>query len=612
MHAQKKLKKNVVTLRKGVNWSGKTKKRKKKHKNLKEKLKKTKRQPFEVIKMELSDLISKHTGLPIKDVASAMSKPPSLDVGDIAFPCFSLAKTQKKSPKVIAKEIKKYFEKLVEKPEIIDKIESVGGYVNFYFDRELFSKQIFKAVCDKADDYGTNKSGKGKKVVIEMSSPNIAKPFGIGHLRSTIIGESLSRIYVANGYKTVKINYLGDWGTHFGKLIYGIKKWGNSSKLKKDPINHLQELYIKTNLEINDEIEAASRDYFRLMEKGDKEILSIWRRIRKHSIKEFNKVYDLLGISFDMVYSESEYNKEGQEIVKKLLKKKIAKESEGSIIVDLKNEGKSVGILRKSDGTTIYLSRDIAAAIDRKKRYKFDEMIYEVGSEQKLHFQQLSSVLSKMGYKWSPQLKHIAHGLYLGKDGKKLSTRQGSSVKIKDIWNYTFDKVTSELKKRQKTPLNKGDLERAKKITLAAIVYGDISNHREKNIKYDLDAIVSMEGDTGPYLLYSYARCKSILRKLNYKRPKNPLIAKPTDKEYKLISKFSEFSEVVLKSRINDDPSIIAKYSMDLAKEFNSFYTQCRVKGSSREEYRAQLIDMYSSVLKNSLNFTGIDTVERM
>ncbi|MBI4155532.1 arginine--tRNA ligase [Candidatus Woesearchaeota archaeon] len=577
-----------------------------------EKFKKAKRYYFEVIKMELSSLISKYTELPKKDIASAMSKPPSLNMGDVAFPCFNLARIQKKSPKVIAKEMAESLEKLVEKPKIIDKIEAVGGYVNFYFNREIFSEQIYRRIFDNEYTYGVNESGEGKKVVIEMSSPNIAKSFGIGHLRSTIIGEALSRIYAANGYKTIKINYLGDWGTQFGKLIYGLKKWGDLSKLEEDPINYLQDLYIKTNLEINEDVESASKNYFRLMEEGDKEILSIWKKIREYSIKEFNKVYDLLGISFDLVSGESEYSKRGQEIVEELLKRGIAKESKGSIIIDLESEGKSVGILRKSDGTTIYLSRDLAAAVDRKKRYGFDEMIYEVGSEQKLHFQQLFSILDKMGYKWNHQLRHIAHGLYLGKDGKKLSTRQGSSIKMGEIWKYTFDKVTSELRKRQETLLNDEDLEKAKKITRAAIVYGDISNFRENDIKYDLDTIVSMEGDTGPYLLYSYARCKSILRKLSYERPKNPLIIKPTDKEYRLVSKFSEFPEIVLKSRINDDPSTIAKYSMDLAKEFNSFYTQCKVKGSNREEYRAQLIDMYSSVLKNSLNLIGIETVERM
>ena len=344
------------------------------------------------------------------------------------------------------------------------------------------------------------------------------------------------------------------------------------------------------------------------MEQGNKEALDLWKKIKKQSIEEFNKVYILLGVSFDKISGESEYNKKSQKITEELLKKKIAKQSQGSIIVDLESEGKSVGILRKSDGATIYLSRDIAAAIDRKDKYDFDEMIYEVGSEQKLHFQQLFTILEKMGYKWN--LKHISHGLYLGKDGKKLSTRQGSSVKMKDIWEYTYELVLKELEKRQGT-LNKADYERAKKITRSAIIYGDVSNYRENDIKYDINSIVSMEGDTGPYLLYSYARCKSILRKLKYKR-ENPISETPDSNEYKLISKISEFPDVILTAKNNDDPSEIAKYSMELAREFNSFYTQCRVKSSEREKYRSQLIDMYSSVLKDSLALLGIETLEKM
>ncbi|MDI3543964.1 MAG: arginyl-tRNA synthetase [Candidatus Woesearchaeota archaeon] len=583
-----------------------------KERKYKERLNEIEISKIEVIKMELSDLVSKQTGLAKEDVLFLLEKPPSLNLGDVAFPCFSLAKIQRKSPNIIAAELAKSLEELVERPEIIEKVNAVGGYVNFYFNRELYSYQIFTDIFSQGEKYGNNSSGEEKRIVIEMSSPNIAKSFGIGHLRSTIIGEALSRIYKANGYDVIKINYLGDWGTQFGKLIYGIKKWGVSAKLKEDPINYLQELYVKTNLEMNEEVEAAARNYFRLMEEGDEETLKLWREIRDNSLKEFNKIYSLLGVSFDDVSGESEYVEKSKQVIRELMSKGIAKESEGSIIVDLTDEGKSVGILRKSDGTTIYLSRDIAAAIDRKQRYEFNEMIYEVGAEQKLHFQQLFTILSKMGYEWSSNLKHIAHGLYLGADGKKLSTRQGSSVKMKDIWDYTFNKVTDELKKRQGDNLLEEDFEKAKKITRAAIFYADLSNYRENDIKYNLDAIVSMEGDTGPYLLYSYARCKSILRKLGYTRQRNPLKTKPTDKEYSLISKFIEFPDVVLRAKENDDPSVIAKYSMELAKEFNSFYAHCRVKGSGRENYRAQIIDAYSSILRNSLNLIGIETIERM
>lgn len=564
------------------------------------------------MKIELSHLIAKFTGLSLEEVLVSLEKPPSADMGDVAFPCFMLAKELKKFPAVIAKKLSDSIAQFPEVNAVIDKIDVIGGYVNFHFNKEKFAELIFKEIFDSGDRYGTNEFGKKKKVIIEMSSPNIAKQFGIGHLRSTIIGEALSRIYKANGYEVIKINYLGDWGTQFGKLIYGFKKWGDEQKFKRNPIAHLQELYVKTNLEINEEIENASRNYFKLMEEGDEEILNLWRKIKDYSISEFNKIYDLLGVSFDVIAGESEYNKSAQKLVDVLLKNGIAQKSRGSIIVDLESKGKSVAILRKSDGTTTYLARDIAAAIDRKTRYDFDIMIYEVGAEQKLHFQQLFTILGKMGYEWSRNLKHISHGLYLGKSGRKLSTREGTSVEMRDIWDYAFNKIVNEMQKRQSYSLNEDDRVRAEKITHAALIYADLGNYRENNIKYDLDAIVAIEGNTGPYLLYSYARCRSILRKLNYQKPQDPLLIKPTDEEYAMISKFSEYPEIVRRARDNDDPSLIAKYSMDLANEFNSFYTKCRVWGSVREKYRAQLIEVYSNILKNALNLIGIDVVEKI
>ncbi|MEM5777908.1 MAG: arginine--tRNA ligase [Candidatus Aenigmatarchaeota archaeon] len=564
------------------------------------------------MKTALSSIIAKSTGLPCEVILASLERPPTKYKGDIAFPCFTLAKGLKKSPTVIAKNLADSIAQFPEVYAVLDKIEAVGGYVNFHFNKEKFSEVILKEIFEAGDHYGTNKSGKNKKVIIEMSSPNIAKPFGIGHLRSTIIGESLSRIYKANGYKVIKINYLGDWGTQFGKLIYGLSKWGNEKKLKSNPIDYLQELYVKTHLEIDEGIENASRNYFKLMEEGDEGILRLWRKIKKYSISEFEKIYDLLNISFDVVEGESEYNESAQQFVTILLRKGIARKSEGSIIVDLQKEGKSVAILRKSDGTTTYLARDIAAAINRRKKYEFDSMIYEVGAEQKLHFEQLFAILEKMGYQWSHKLKHVSHGLYLGKDGKKLSTRQGTNVKIKDIWDYAFNKVIYEMQKRQNSPFGEDEKERAKKITRAALIYTDLGSYRENNIKYDLDSMISTEGNTGPYLLYSYARSKSILKKLKYQKPQKIFLIKPTNEEYLLISKFSEYPEIVQEAKNNDDPSLIAKYSIELANEFNSFYEKYRIYGSDREAYRAQLVNFYSSILKNALNLIGIETIEKI
>lgn len=560
--------------------------------------------------MELAQLIAR-IGFSVEEILSILEPPPSIDMGDIALPCFGLGKTRSKTPTALAKEIADFVTNLSEAKALVDRVEAVGGYVNLYFNKEKFSEQVLADVFRSDNRYGSNESGKGKKVIIEMSSPNIAKSFGIGHLRSTIIGEALSRIYRANGFQVIKINYLGDWGTQFGKLIYGFKEWGNDTELAKKPIDYLQDLYIKTNLEINEEIEATSRGYLKLMEEGDEEVLKLWHRVKKYSLVEFNRIYDLLGVSFDITTGESEYKESGKEIAHELLKNRIAKESEGAIVVDLEDSGNSVGMLIKSDGTSTYLSRDIAAAIKRNNEYEFDEMIYEVGSEQELHFQQMFTILKKMGYEWASHLKHVSHGLYLGKDGGKLSTRQGTSIKMMDIWDHVYSKIINELKTRGSV-LDKNDLERAKKISRAAIIYADLNSHRESNIKYDLDSIVATDGNTGPYLLYSYARSRSILSVLNYTRPQKPVVAKPEHEEYQIISRLSEFSRAVLKARVEDDPSIIAKYSMNLARELSSFYERCRVKGSSREKYRSYIIDAYSCVLRISLNLIGIDVVERM
>jgi arginyl-tRNA synthetase len=557
---------------------------------------------FNDLKLKIIDFITEISGLSSEEALIRLRKTPSIEFGEISFLPFGLSYKPVDLLNKFHYSIKKF-------PEInifVDDIKIVNGYINFYLNKEKTSELILKEIFEAGYLYGFNNSGKGKTVIIEMSSPNIAKEFGIGHLRSTIIGESLSRIYKANGYKVIKINYLGDWGTNIGKVIYGFKKWGDEAKLEEKSISYFQELYVRANLEMNEETEKEIRKYFSLLEKGDRKLIKIWKKIKELSLKKFNEIYNLLGVNFDVISGESEYQRSAHKLIETLLKRGIAQQSRGSIIVDLQKENLGVAILRKSDGTTTYLARDLAAAIERKRRFKFYKMIYEVGAEQKLHFQQLFTILEKMGYEWSKNLKHVSHGLYLGETGGKLSTREGTNVSIKNIWNYIFNIVSN----RMGDNFNE---EIANKITRAAIFYADLKHYREDNIKYDLEAITNLEGNTGPYLLYSYARCASILRKANFSNiNKKPIIIKPTNEEYSLIFKFSEYPEIVKKSAGNDDPSLVAKYSYELSKEFNSFYEKCKIIGSRRKDYRLQLIYLFSRIFKNSLNLLGIDTVEQM
>ncbi len=548
--------------------------------------------------LELATLISKHTKLDLTSIVNLMRIPPSLDFGDVSFPCFTLSKTLKKAPNLIAEELAE-----VIKAEFLEKVLAVNGYLNFYFDKKHFVKCALVDISKK--DFGKNNHGANKKVIVEMSSPNIAKSFGIGHLRSTIIGESLARIYEFNGYKSIKINYLGDWGTQFGKLLLAFELYGDEKKLLADPINHLQDVYVKLNQNLTEELEVRAKQNFKLMEEGDKKTLATWKKFKEKSIEEFMEIYDLLGVSFDEISGESTQNKKSLEIINKLKDKKIAKQSEGALIIDFEDD-LGVGILQKSDGTTIYLSRDISAAIERKEKYDFEEMIYEVGSEQELHFKQVFKALKLMGYKWADNLKHITHGLYLGKDGKKLSTRGGSSVKMRDIWAEVESKVLAELKKRDSAIDS-----RLKLITRSAVLYGDLKNFRNTSVIFDAKSITSMEGDTGPYLLYSYARSKSILRKLKFKTQKIGEVV-PEMEEYSLIVKLGQFPYIVLTAKLRDDPSQVANYVMSLSQEFNSFYTKCKVQGSDKEDFRASLVYLYAETLKKALNLIGIDTIEEM
>jgi len=554
------------------------------------------------MKATIAILLAKSTKLKKDDIENLIEVPKDSKLGDFAFPCFSLSKEMKKSPVEIAMDLASK----LKSPEL-EKVEAVGPYLNFFVNKSSLALETLGKIQKEKEKFGSSKIGRGKRVVIDMSSPNIAKPFGIGHLRSTIIGNSLSEISKFQGYDVTKINYLGDWGTQFGKMIVGWKKKGNEAKLKKEPIKHLLELYVEGN---KTEYEDDARKWFKKLEDGDKEAVQLWNKFKEYSLNEFDIIYKFMGINFDVLSGESKYNDKMGDTIKLLEEKGLLEESEGAQIVNLEDYKLGVCLIRKSDGATLYATRDITAAIERQQDYKFSKMIYEVGNEQRLHFQQLFKVLELLGFQWAKDCVHVNHGLYLDEDGKKFATRKGKTIFMEDILNETVALAKEEIKKREK--LSDSELnERAKKIALAAIFYGDLKNYRANDIVFDVNKFISFEGNTGPYLLYSYARAKSILRKANFK-PEELKVDGLSESEKNLINKLAAFPEVVQHSFDNLSPNIIANYAFDLSQLFNEFYHSSQVIGSEQEALRLSIVDCFSQTLSNALSLLGISVIEKM
>jgi len=558
-----------------------------------------------IVKVLKKVLKEKGVDLKNKEIEALIEIPPNPEFGDYSFPCFVLSKKLKDEPNQIALELRGEIGNI--SATDFEDVQTKGPYLNFFINRGSLARQVVWDSILKTKDYGQGKMGKGKKVVVEFSSPNIARPFGIGHLRSTIIGNSLANIFEFQGHKVVRINYLGDWGTQFGRLLLGYGKFGSEKKLEKDPIKHLMEIYVKVNKK---QYEEGARKEFKKLEEGDKKSLMLWKLFRIMSLKEFEKIYKLFGIKFDSIEGESHYNRKTKNIIEELKEKKLLKKSKGAQIVDLKKYGLDVSLIEKSDGTTLYSTRDLAAAISRYNKYKFEKMIYEVGQEQKLYFQQLFKILELMGYEWAKNCEHIYHGHYLDKDGKRFRTRKGKTVFMEDILNETVAMAEKEIKKREPKISKKKLGERAKKIAIAAIFYGDLKNNPRNNIIFDIKKFVSFEGNTGPYILYSYARASSIMKKAP--KEKKFDVSKLEPKEIELVKKLSQFPEVVFNAYRTLNPSLIANYSYQLSQLFNEFYHACRVIGSEQESFRLALVQSFRQVLKNSLKLLGIETLEEM
>ncbi len=559
-----------------------------------------------VIKLMKKALKEEGVNLSNKEIEKIVEVPSNPEFGDYAFPCFSLTEKLKDNPSQIAIELR---EKIGEPPATdFEDVQTRGPYINFFVNRKSLARMVVWDVINQKKNYGKANVGKRKKVVVEFSSPNIAKPFGIGHLRSTIIGNSIANILEFQGFKAIGINYLGDWGTQFGKLIVGFRKFGSEKKLEKEPIKHLLKVYVKANKK---KYEKAAREAFKALEQGDRKSLMLWKVFRNLSMEEFKSLYKKLGIKFDLIEGESNYNKKSKQILAELNEKNLLKKSKKALIVDLSKYGLNVALVEKSDGTTLYATRDLAAAINRHKKYNFVNMIYEVGKEQELYFKQVFRILEMMGYDWAKDCIHVYHGHYLTKSGKKIATRKGNVFFMDDVLEKTCSLAEKELKKR-KAKISKTEMkERAMKIAIAAIFYGDLKNNRVNNIVFDIKKFSSFEGDTGPYLLYSYARAGSILKKAPPKQKKFE-VPDLDEKEIELVKKLSYFPEVVSNAARSLNPSIIANYSYQLAQLFNEFYHSCKVIGSEQEAFRLALVQSFRQVLKNSLKLLGIETIEEM
>jgi arginyl-tRNA synthetase len=556
---------------------------------------------------------SVETELSLDEALSLIELPPSADMGDYAIPCYKFAKKYRKSPASIASEIAGK----IKKSEDFEKIENTGPYVNFFVDKKHFAEKVLKQVYLEKENYGSSNIGHGRNVIVEFSSPNIAKPFHIGHIRTTIIGNSIYKIYKYLGYNTIAINHLGDYGTQFGMLISAYKKWGTPQvieAIEKNPIRELLKLYVRYNkeIEIHPEYKDEARYWFRELENGNEEAHKLWTWFRDVSLNEFGRVYDLLNIKFDSYAGESFYSDKMPAVLKELDEKGLLKDSEGAKIVELHQYGLTDAVIQKSDGSTLYVTRDIAAAMYRKKTYNFYKNIYVVGAPQKLHFQQWKKIIELMGYDWAKDCIHVMFGTVSLEDGV-LSTRKGRVVFLEDVLNKSIEKTSEIIDERNHDLENKEEV--AKQIGIGAVIFQELFNSRIKDYTFSWDKTLSFEGETGPYVQYTYARTCSLLHKGGINKDENVDYSILTGKEsFNVIKKLEGFKEAVLVAHDKYEPFFVTRYIVGLAQEFNRFYQECPiiVDDLDVKEARLFLTKAVNTVLKKGMELLGMETPEKM
>ena len=540
-------------------------------------------------------------------ISNLLEQPKSSDLGDIAFPAFSLAKVERKAPQAIAADIAEKID-----PSHFEKVVATGPYVNFFLNKAKISDQVIKEVIKEGADYGQQNEGQGGNITIDLSSPNIAKPFSVGHLRSTVIGDALSNIFRKMGYNTIKINHLGDWGKQFGLLMVAYKKWGNKKAVEANPIDELLQLYVRINAEIENDpaLDEEGRLWFKKLEDGDPEATELWQWFRDESLVEFNRIYELLGVEFDSLNGEAFYNDKMDEAVKILEDKGLLKESKGASIVDLDDVNLPPAMIKKSDGATLYITRDIATAMYRARTYNFVKNVYVVGQEQSNHFRQLKAVLKKMGFDWSDDMIHVDFGL-VTKNRQKLSTRKGNIILLEPTLQEAISRAKAQIEEKNPNLENKEAVAHA--VGVGAVKFYDLKTDRRNGYDFDLEAMVSFEGETGPYVQYAYARIQSILRKADFKPSLDANYNLNDAESWEIIKLLQDFARVVKRASDNFEPSLIAKYAISLAQAFNKYYAHTRILDENSErDSRLALSYTTAVVLKEALRMLGVEAPEKM
>lgn len=564
-----------------------------------------------IMKQKVVQFISSYVEeLTAEEIEKLLEIPPRPEMGDFAFPCFRLAKVYRKAPQMIAEDLKN---KMEGGADFLSSVENNGGYLNFFVDKEQFAKEIVSQAS--AENFGGSKEGEGKTICIDYSSPNVAKNFHVGHLRTTIIGNSLYKIYSKLGYHVERINHLGDWGTQFGKLIVAYKKWGNKEEIERDGVEALMKIYVKFHEEAeNDEsLNDEARAWFAKMEQGNEEALSIWQWFKDISLVEYKRTYKLLNMEFDSYNGESFYRDKTGAVVEELKEKNLLVESDGAYIVPLEDYNMAPCLITKKDGSTIYATRDLAAVLYRKKTYNFSKCIYVTGLEQKLHFAQFFKVIELMGYDWSNQLVHVPYGL-VSLEGGKLSTRNGNVIYAEDILRESIDKIKEIIEEKNPNLPDKDEV--AHKVGIGAIIFNDLYNQRIKDVIFNWEKILNFDGETGPYVQYTYARAASVLRKAGVDSvSENIDYSVITDEpSMNLLKEILRYPEVVKDASEKMEPFVISRFVMAVAQAFNKFYHECQinVEDENIKNARLKVVILTKNILKDALSLLGIDCPEQM
>lgn len=556
----------------------------------------------------LSDEIKE---ISMEEIESMIEIPSNTEMGDYAFPCFKLSKIFRKSPNMIAEELAQKLEKTA----VIDKIINLSGYVNFFVDRETWAKSVISRVVTEKENFGRSDYGQKRNTIVEFSSPNIAKPFHIGHIRTTVIGHSLYRLYDFMGFNAIAINHLGDYGTQFGKLIVAYKAWGDRAVIESNPISELLKIYVRFHDEAdqNPELEEEARGWFKKLENKDPEATELWQWMRDISLKEFNRVYDLLGIKFDSFAGESFYSDKMPAAVQLIENKGLLKDSEGAKIVDLEPYGMPPALIMKKDGSTLYITRDIAAAIYRKETYDFYKNIYVVGTPQELHFRQWGKILELMGFEWAKDCIHVQFGTVSLEDGV-LSTRSGRVVFLEDVLNRAIEQTKAII--MQKNPELENIDETAKQVGVGALVFQELSNSRIKDYQFSWERTLSFEGETGPYVQYSYARCCSLIEKSEFEPSTDidfSIIARNPD-AMEIVRVLTSFDDVLMRSLNRNEPHHIARFVLDLSQAFNKFYHDNHILSETEDVQKAyiSLVESVKNGIHNALYLLGMESPQKM